>query len=278
MNWINKLERKYGRHAIKHLIQYIVIANAITYVVLLAAPLLRSRLMLVPAQVLQGEVWRLVTFLFIPPNSSPIFIFFALYIIYMYGTGLEQYWGSFKFNMYYFIGVIVTIVVAMMITIVFKSYFSIDNSYLNLSLLLAFATLYPDVELRLFFILPVKIKYIGWFTAAILTLNFFMGTIPTKLIIMASVVNYFIFFTGQFLHRKKHQAKQKSRLKEYQSQYPNSTKNKVIKVSFHKCTVCSITELDNPNEEFRYCSKCEGHHEYCSKHILEHEHKKTLEH
>ncbi len=265
MKLINILERKFGKYAIKRLIEYIIIGNVIAFIMMLVSPALVSRLVLVPQLVMQGEVWRIITFLMIPPSSSPIFIIFALYIFYMYGTGLEHAWGAFKFNVYYFIGVIATIVISLVFGV------SATNSYLNLSLLLAFAALYPDVELRLFFVLPIKIRYIGWFTWGILAFSAFTGGFATRMLIVAAVINYFVFFGKALLTRSRQAGKHQVKKKVYKE------KAKVIRPSFHKCTVCGKTELDDPMEEFRYCSKCDGHYEYCSEHLSNHEHIKKSE-
>lgn len=191
MNWLNKLERKYGRFAVKNLMMYIVGLNAFTFMLSYMVPggnSVVSKLALHPAYVLHGEVWRLVTFIFIPFTNSVIFIIFALYFYYLIGNSLEQQWGSFKFNMYYLIGMLGTIVAA------FVSNGWGTNYYLNLSLFLAFAYLYPDFSVRLYFILPIKIKYLAYFTWAIFIINLVTESWSGKLAIIAAILNFFIFF------------------------------------------------------------------------------------
>ena len=167
MKWLDKLERKFGKYYIHNLITIIVAMNAIIYLLyyLSGGAANVSNLALIPQKVMQGEVWRLITFIFIPPKSSPLFIFFTLYFAYLAGKGLENAWGGFKFNVYYFCGVLVTIIVSLLTGT------SADASYLNLSIFLAFAMLYPDMEVLLFFLIPIKIKYIAYFDFAIIAIS-----------------------------------------------------------------------------------------------------------
>src|SRR5690554_2765212 len=135
LKWYQKLERKFRKYAISDLMKYIVIINAVVFVLDMLVPLsnLHAKFSLNPALVLRGEVWRLVTFLFLPPTSSPLWIVFTLYFYYMVGSNLEQQWGSFHFNLYYLIGVLSTIVAA------FIGFGTVTTEHLNLSLFLAFA-------------------------------------------------------------------------------------------------------------------------------------------
>ena len=151
-------------------------------------------LVLYPDRVLQGEIWRLVTYIFIPPSFSPFWIIFVLYFYYLVGTGLEQAWGAFRFNLYYLLGMVGTTVAA------FITGAGYTGVYLNLSLFLAFAHLYPDFQLLLFFILPVKIKYLAWLNWALLGGTVLLGALPHKIAAVAAVINFFIFF-GKDIYR-----------------------------------------------------------------------------
>lgn len=262
MNFLNKLERKYGRFAIKNLMLYIVAANFFVFLLSMfdRQGNITGLLVLDPSLILKGQVWRLVSFLLVPPDASPIFILFTLYFYYLVGTGLEQEWGSFKFNFYYFIGVITTILAS------FISGGSIATAiYLNLSLFLAFAKIYPDFEILLFFILPIKIKYLGYLNWAVLIFSFITGDLGTKMAILAALLNYFIFFGKETILGFKNKGKTYKRRSSYEKQVPK-------KSYMHKCCVCGVTEKDDPNMEFRYCSKCSGSHEYCQNHLFSHEH------
>ncbi len=259
LKWLNKLERKYGRDAISGLMKYIVAANLAVFLLEVINPGLEANLMLIPQAVMKGQVWRLVTFILIPPATSAFWILFTLYFYYIIGMGLEQAWGSFKFNIYYLVGMIATIIVSLI------GGSPATGVFINLTLFLAFASIYPNHEVLLFFILPVKVKYLGILNAVLLAQQFIMGGIGIKLMILASLANYFIFFGKDFIELFKAKKKVKK----------NKEKFKVIEMKNyvrHRCTVCGITERDDPNMEFRYCSKCSGHREYCMNHLKNHEH------
>jgi membrane associated rhomboid family serine protease len=191
MSWLNKLERKYGKFAIKNLIMYIVGLNAFVFLLGAISPSglysVEQKLALIPSLVMQGQVWRLITFIFIPFSYSPIWLIFALYFYYLIGTTLERQWGSFKFNVYYLLGISGTIIAAFITG-------GATNEYLNLSLFLAFAYLFPNFEVRLYFILPLKIKYLAYFTWAIFGFDLLTAPVWKKVAIVAAVVNFFIFF------------------------------------------------------------------------------------
>lgn len=222
------------------------------------------RLELIPELVLKGEVWRLVTYIFIPSSTSIIWIIFVLYLSYMIGSGLEHEWGSFKFNVYYFIGMIGTTIAA------FLSGAGGTGYYLNLSLFLAFAYIFPNFEILLFFILPVKMKYLGWLDAIMLGYYFVMGGLSEKLAIIAALLNFILFFGRDIVYYLKNNKRAYSNRKSFD-------RSTVIKKdTYHKCTVCGKTEKDDKNMEFRYCSSCEGHYEYCMEHLKNHEHVKRV--
>jgi hypothetical protein len=196
LNWLNQLERKYRKYAISNLIVYIIALNALVFFVDFVLPrgAAVDLLVLYPDRVLQGEIWRLVTYIFIPPSFSPFWIIFVLYFYYLVGTGLEQAWGAFRFNLYYLLGMVGTTVAA------FITGAGYTGVYLNLSLFLAFAHLYPDFQLLLFFILPVKIKYLAWLNWALLGGTVLLGALPHKIAAVAAVINFFIFF-GKDIYR-----------------------------------------------------------------------------
>jgi hypothetical protein len=260
MNFLNKLERRFGKFAIKNLMLYIVIANAIVYVFASADPSIVFKFYLIPSFVMKGEVWRLITFVMIPPPTSIIFIFFVLYFYYMIGVTLEHEWGSFKFNLYYFIGMIGTIIASFVTGEIMFGY------YINLSLFFAFARLFPDFELLIFFVLPVKIKYLSWISWAFIVIRIVFDPFPGKIAAIVAVINFFIFFGKEIVVNRKQTTKSYYRKREY------TAKIKPKKDHFHKCEVCGRTEEDDSNLEFRYCSKCDGFHEYCSDHLFNHEH------
>jgi len=155
MNLLDRLERKFGKFAIKRLPMYIVILNLFVYMLNLLDSRYINYLYLIPSRVLKGEIWRLVTYIFIPPMTSMedvLWLFFAIYFYYIMATGLENEWGSFKFNLYYLLGMIGTTIAAFFIPL------PATASFINLSIFLAFAYLYPDYQIYLFFIIFIPLS------------------------------------------------------------------------------------------------------------------------
>lgn len=197
-NHINyDLERKLRRYTIANLMKYIVIGQGFVYILLYVWPSLGYRLYsmitLSRSAILRGEIWRIVTFVFAPPVSSPIFALFMLYFYYMIGTGLEYRWGKIRFNLYYGIGMLAA-VVACLIT------GHADNTYLNLSLFFAYAALFPNEEVLLFMILPVKMKYLALLDALIYLRAFIVGPNSARVTIVLCLLNVFLFLGGDLIH------------------------------------------------------------------------------
>ncbi len=261
MNWLNHLERKLGKYAIKRLMIYILSLNFLVFLLMLTNQFeILNLLRLDPGLVLQGQVWRLISFIFIPPSFSPIFILFVLYFYYLIGVSLEEEWGSFKFNLYYFTGMLATIVAAFIAG-------GASGIFLNLSLFLAFAFLFPNFEIRLFFILPVKIKYLAWVYWVIIIYTIVFGTLTDQVATLASIVNYFLFFGGDILRRIQLKRQVNYNRRRFFNEINRSN-------PIHKCEVCGITEKKDPRMDFSYCKECDGDYEYCTKHILQHNHVK----
>ena len=266
MKLLDNLERKFGRYAVKELMVYIVGINALVYILSYAMPQSEaiSMLWLSPQHILQGEVWRLITWIFIPPSASLLWIFFILYFYYIVGTGLEHEWGSFRFNAYYLIGIAGTVLAAFM--------FGGGSTalYLNLSLFLAFAYIYPDYEILLFFIIPVKVKYLAWLNWAFIAFTVLTAPVAAKAAAIVSVANYFLFFGSDIIStvKNKGSAYQRGRA------FGRSINTPAREGAIHKCTVCGMTEDDDITMEFRYCATCEGDYEYCMNHLKAHQHVK----
>jgi len=256
--WLNKLERKIGRFAIPRLICYIVFLNTLVFILAYANPGFIQSLTLDPAKVTHGEIWRLLTFLFIPPTLSPVFIGFELYLLYLFGEGLEQEWGIFQLNLYYLIGALSTMAVAFFIL---KA--NLSNFFLNTSIFLAFAAIYPDFVLHLFFLIPIRVKYIAylvWFGYAV---SLLFGAWPTKLATMVIITNYLLFF-GRYHYIA---AKTRRRAWSYRKKVGFGEGPRTI----HRCYVCSRTEADDKKLEFRVCTDCLPPREYCSEHLDGHQ-------
>ena len=260
MKLLDRLERRFGRLAIPNVTVGLILGQVALFILDYtdARPGVLANAMLMPHLVLKGEVWRLVTFLFVPPANHPIFAFFFWYLFYLMGTTLENQWGNFRYNVYLAIGILATVSVAF----VFPSLTS-SNGFLQGSVFLAFAYLYPDFVLQLFLILPVKIKWLALIAWISYLLGFLFGDGLTRLLIAASVSNFFVFFSGDIVRRLRAVHRRKS----WESQQ-EALKSKPR----HQCLVCGITNLSDPKMEFRYCTKCVGQCGYCSDHIRDHEH------
>lgn len=196
MNWLDKLERRFGKIAIPGLMRVVVVGMALVFCCDLLFPqaMLGYYLFFSPALIAQGQVWRIFTFIFLPPESSLLFIVFALYFYYFIGNALENEWGSFRFTLYYFLGIIGTIIAGLLTG-------GATNSYLNLSLFLAFAALYPNMQVLLFFFIPIKIKWLAYLDAALFAYQFLLGNWQTRAAILASLLNFLIFFGPDVLRQ-----------------------------------------------------------------------------
>lgn len=296
MNFFNKLERKYGRYAIKDLMKYIIILYIIGWGIALSNPeFYADFLSLDVSAILHGQVWRLVTFIIMPPGDDlSLFVVFALYLYYILGINLERVWGAFRFNVYFFMGVLFHIIAAFLIYFMFGISMPLSTYYLNMSLFFAFACVYPDMELLLFFILPIKIKWLAmldgvYFGLTIISGFFFeyfpismqyklsailkgLGIYPSKVIAVAALVsllNFVVFFlmTRNYQRVSPREIKRKQTYK----RQVNQTRSRNFT---HKCDICGRTNIDHPELSFRYCSKCSGNHEYCQDHLFTHEHVK----
>ena len=278
MKFLNKMERKFGRYAIPNLPAIIIALYVAGYILAVFQPRIFSYLTLEPYYILHGQIWRIVTWLIIPPSSLDFFTIFMLLLYYSLGKTLEHTWGTFRFNVYMFSGVLFTVVGAFLLygvlyfmlgtNIAFgQAFFS--TYYVNMSIFLAFAACYPNMEVLLYFLFPVKIKYMGILYGIFIIYEFINSSWVGKVAILASLLNFLIFFfsTRNFrrvspreIHRKQKFARDMSKAAP-QAGAPR-----------HRCAVCGRTEQDDPRLEFRYCSKCEGDYEYCQDHLFTHEH------
>jgi membrane associated rhomboid family serine protease len=261
MGLLTRLEHSLGRFAIPNLSLYLVIGQVLFWSVSFLGFFDLERIALLPAAVYQGEVWRIVTFLFLPPAAHPVFIAFAWYMFWMMGSALETHWGAFRYNLFLLIGWALTVAVAFLFP---GSYAT--NVFLAGSVFLAFAFLNPDFEILIFFILPVKIKWLALIAWLVYAYAFFRGGLPVKLMVLASVGNFLVFFAGAIIHRMRTGRRQM----EHRARH--SALREETQEARHRCHVCGKTELTHPQLDFRYCSKCAGEECYCAEHIANHVH------
>ncbi len=210
--------------------------------------------------VLNGEIWRLITFLFTPPSFNMLFAMIAWYVFYSINKSLEMQWGTCRLTIYLGIGYIATIVG----TFIGGSPI-VTNTYFLASTFLAFATLYPDVEFLLFFIIPMKVRYLGIFTGAMYLVACCSGGLSVTITVFSGVTNYLIFFGSDLYLWTKRAARRMSSPQAIPS--PHRTTHDT---PHHQCVVCGANDSDHPDLEFRYCSKCPGNPCFCSQHLKEH--------
>lgn len=293
MNFIDKLERKFGRFGISNLIVYAIALSIVGNIINLINPYIyHAYFSLDVYKILHGQIWRLFTFAMYPTIDMGAgfisdIVWYAIWAIMYYNIGIamERVWGTFRFNLFYLGGVVLTILITVVTyaVMVFQgenaavtgsllgAYATLD--YLNTSLFLAFAIMFPNIEFLVYFIIPVKAKWLSvlYFLriAYQLVICFQYGLYYVMALIIGSLVNlalaYFLF--GQRIQGPRAAYKRKKRKVHYQKQAKESTNG-----PRHRCAICGRTELDAPHLEFRYCSKCEGNYEYCSEHLFTHEH------
>lgn len=176
MNWFAKFEKKFSKYAIKNLMFYIIVLYAIGFVMnTFFNGLYDAYFSLDFAMIFKGQVWRLITFILQPPSNSIIFVVFVLYFYYLIGSVLERIWGSFRFNVYFFTGVILNILASLIIYLIWGLSFKLSTNYINLALFMAFAMEQPDMEVLLFFIIPIKIKWMAILDAVIFGITIVFG-------------------------------------------------------------------------------------------------------
>ena len=293
MNQHNGLRRKLEKYAIPNLTLYLIICYGIGYLMQYLVPAGYQYLMLDPFLVLKGQVWRLVTWILIPPDSSNIFfVLITLYLYYSLGGLLERIWGTYKYNVYLFSGLLFTILGAFVLCgysvlmgaqqTMYTGLYLLNNGsavyfgqfstyYINMSIFLACAASIPDVQVLLMFIFPIKVKWLGIVYGIILLVNCIQGGIAIWIVVIFSLLNFLVFFLRSKgkMHLSVGQIK---RQQEFHQKMRSAGQTKGI--TRHKCAICGRTELDGDDLEFRFCSKCNGNYEYCQYHLFTHEHVK----
>lgn len=301
MNFIDKLERKFGRYAVRGLIRYIIGIYITGAVIGFIFPnVYNSYLSLNMGAVSHGQVWRLFTYLLEPQDFSVnsmngsffiniIFFAFKVNIFYMFGVALEREWGAFRFNLYFLSGWFLNIAAALIIYLAPPHYsnYSGGFEYIYWAMFFAFAMFYPDVKFYLFAVLPIKVKWLALLDAAYLLYNtardIYYGVIMLSqhspqyaamffsyaAAIVVSMLNFLIYFFSISHAAGRHSKVVRMRRRDFNRKAKSSKA-----VPRHRCAVCGRTELDDPNLVFRYCSKCNGDYEYCQDHLYNHEHVK----
>ena len=292
MKFIDKLERKYGRYGIPNLTMYIIISYVLGYALMIVNPSVLSLLSLDVSKILHGQIWRLITWVIYPPSNQSIgwFIIAILFFYYPISTSLERAWGSFRFTLYIFMGIIFTVLSAFILYAITGGFVSIGNMrymldgsifstyYISLSIFLAYAMTYPDMQVYIMFVLPVKMKWMAILYGVMVVYDLIsyirMGMWFIALPIVASLLNFIIFFLGSRDLRRFHPKEVRRRQEFKKAMAGSRVSPSGGQISRHKCAICGRTEKDHPDLEFRFCSRCNGNYEYCQDHIYTHEHVK----
>ena len=300
---MSNFEKKFGKYAIKNLSLILIMCYACGYLMKWINPGFFTYLYLNPYEIIHHfQIWRLVTWLIVPPDSFDFWTLLMLYFYYSIGTSLERTWGTYRYNVYIFSGILFTAVGAFILYgissllgaqslglwmtvdgyITYPTMFS--TYYVNMSIFLAYAATFPDYEVLLFFILPIKVKFLGIIYGAMLIYQFIVGygtssalfyyNLGIRFVITASLLNFVVFF---FTSRKKvRRGPIKIIRQQAVKQQPRHETKKSSGITRHKCAVCGRTDETNPELEFRFCSKCNGNYEYCQDHLFTHKHVKRM--
>lgn len=306
---MNKMERKFGKYALPNLSLYLILCYAAGYVIQMVNSDFIHYLTLNPFAIMKGQVWRIISWILIPPSGYNIFfLLLMLFFYYSIGTSLERTWGTFYFNVYIFGGILFTVLASFGLawylydankgipdTIISMYselsgikgkglihylayyyeyqypvfYILFSTYYINMSIFLAYAATYPDMQVLLMFIIPIKVKWLGIVYAVMIVLEMIEGGWLYAFSIGASLLNFVIFFLMTKRGKTYRTPKQVKRQMEY-----HHAAKQANKITRHKCAICGRTEQDDPTLEFRFCSKCEGNYEYCQYHLFTHEHVK----
>lgn len=284
-NFGSNLERKFGRYAIKNISLVLIMCYAAGYLIYQVNPRFLLYLTLNPYEILRGQVWRIFTWVIVPPDmSNLLFVLLMLYFYYSIGTSLERVWGTWRYNIYLLSGMLFTVIGSFLLLgycylfqgdliayIGAVDYFGsismyFSTYYINMSIFLAFAATFPEAQVLLMFIIPVKVKWLGVIYGIMLLAEFWQGDVYSRFALAASLLNFVVFFltSRRRIHMSPRQVK---RQQEFRREVKRSSS-----ITKHKCAVCGRTEADSPELEFRFCSKCDGNYEYCQDHLFTHQH------
>lgn len=274
MRLVERFAYKHPRFGVPHLMRYIVGGNLLFWVlgVLLQNGVLLSYISFDAAAILHGQVWRLVSFLFYPVSFSPLLALLSFYFYYWMGNMLEQYWGTPQFNLYILLGWFFTVLFGFLVYFITGASMQITGSYLYMAMFFAVATLFPDMQVLLFMIIPVKMKWLALVDAALFLYEIVgnFRAFPLNLLPLVAVLNYFIFFGGELWHSRPR--KPSANVVNFRRESARIRREQKEQLYHHKCAVCGRTDVSNPELEFRYCSRCAGYHCFCQDHIQNHIH------
>ena len=271
---------QHPRFGIPNLMKFLVGIMAVVFVLDLFSNGYASYMLYFNAElVLQGELWRLVTWMFLPTNGSLFWIFISLSFYYFIGTSIEEYWGTAKFTLYYLSGMLFSVLSTVILSLATGYYgWSLSDAYyINLTMFLAFAVMYPDAQVWFYGVIPLKAKWLAWADIALMAWNIARsvryGAYASALAAVVAILNFVIFFWEDIKSILGIQSRQRSRQTiQFKSAVRQQKKAETERGYRHKCEVCGRTDTDFPDLQFRYCSKCAGYHCFCEDHIFNHTH------
>lgn len=305
---LDKMERKIGKFAIRNLTNYLIGGYIIGYILYFGARFTSLDILdlasLEPYYIIHKiQIWRLISWVLMPPPENIVFAIIMMIFYWQLGTQLERTLGTFRYNVYIFGGIIFTILGAFLLYGIYYattgvpvtgigSYFS--TYYINMSIFLAFAVLYPDMEIYLYFLIPIKMKWMAIVYGILLVFEFVQTNAAGRVALCASLLNFLLFFLSTRNWRRI-DPREKKRQHDWKKAYEGSggggssysgggsggfnpfggaqsARKSQGAPRVHKCEICGRTEVTNPELTFRYCSKCRGNHEYCNDHLFTHKH------
>ncbi len=269
MTYIDRFCRKHPDFGIPRLMLYVSIANVAFWLLGAVNPVLLSYLRFDPYLVLHGQVWRIVSFALYPPSTGML-AFIAFYFYYWIGSTLEQYWGTPKFNIYFFSGILLTLLYGFLIYFITGIRIQLNAEYVYLSMFFSFAAMFPDMQVLLFFLIPIKMKWLALVDAAFFILSVITTRFPVNLLPIVAVLNFFVFCGGELLRAVPRRPS--AGTVNFRRASAKIRREQCDRLYTHKCAVCGRTDTDYPELEFRYCSRCAGYHCFCQDHINNHIH------
>lgn len=278
--WIDRFAYSHPRFGIPNLMRYLVAANVAVYILtVFAGQAALSFLRFDLAHLLNGELWRLVTFVLLPFTYQPLTLILMSSFYYFVGNALEREWGTAKFTLYYLSGMVLSVLATVILSLTTGYHgWSLSGAYyINLTLFVAFAVLYPDAQILFYGIIPIRAK---WLALADLLLfvqgigtGLRQGNLVGAVTAVAALLNFVIFFWEDIKGIFGVQSRQRSRQTvQFKSAVRQQKRREADRGYRHKCEVCGRTDADAPGLEFRYCSKCQGYHCFCADHIFDHQH------
>lgn len=269
-NAVDAFCRKHPYFGLENLMKYLMIANIALWLLNAVNPVILRYMSFNPYYIFRGQIWRLISFVFIPPSTG-VLAFIAFYFYYWIGTTLEREWGTARFNVYFFSGVLLTVLYGIIMYFITGTSFSVNAEFIYLSMFFSFAALYPDMQVLLFYFIPVKIKWLAYVDAALFVMNIFTTSFPANLLPVIAMLNFLIFCGDDLLDSLGLKKKSPAAIN-FKKAVKEIKKEQARSLYHHKCSVCGKTDTDYPDLEFRYCSQCVGYHCFCSEHINSHIH------